>query len=492
MTTLAQINETLEEHTPLLEGSRDGISQLQTSFGRFLRGSLDDLESQRESMGRGTTAVPTSTQVQQTREQGEGLFNPDMLTGLFAGLGSAFSLATIGALFKALLKRGIFAAAAITLADEIGAYVKNLTGSELVGDITEKGIVYGSLGALLFGKKGAISGAIIGASIVFGDRLAEEIRKHKIGGEEFSNVLAEATKSAVTIGTGVGVGFLFGGPVGAIIGGLVAGIPELVRLIGLYNTDEDFKRDVDALFAKIKGAYEAILNSVTDAVNSIIDPIASYFTFSGAERTKLQELDPQLAAQIADVEAQMKAPLDIMRGNVSSTADERRAAAEQLKALRAQKKALTERAEALVEGKVPGLETLVPAVPETLTENRQKVLSIQDTAERIAIDLGKSPAEAAAIQRRVSNRMSNSLTPEKTGELTLSRELGFGNDIEKLRARIDQMENKGTTQVVDASQRSGDTNVVTQNTNISGSGPSVDQSDLVRNAMQNVSGRPVY
>ena len=54
------------------------------------------------------------------------------------------------------------------------------------------------------------------------------------------------------------------------------------------------------------------------------------------------------------------------------------------------------------------------------------------------------------------------------------------------------MENKGTTQVVDASQSSGDTNVVTQNTNISGSGPSVDQSDLVRNAMQNLSGRPVY
>ena len=88
--------------------------------------------------------------------------------------------------------------------------------------------------------------------------------------------------------------------------------------------------------------------------------------------------------------------------------------------------------------------------------------------------------------------MSNSITPEKTGELTLARELGFGNDIEKLRARIDQMENKGTTQVVDASQRSGDTNVVTSNTNISGSGPSVDQSDLVRNAMQNLSGRPVY
>ena len=490
MTTLAQINETLEEHTPLLEGSRDGISQLQTSFSRFLRGSLDDLESQRESMDRGTTAVPTSTQVQQTREQGEGLFNPDMLTGLFAGLGSAFSLATIGAVFGALLKRGIFTLAAAVLADDIGKYVENATGSELFGNVVTQGITYGSLGFLLFGPKGAIGGAIIGASMAFGDKLAEHIRKYDIGGE-FENVVAEAASSATVIGAAAGVGFLFGGPVGAIVGGLIGGVGEVTKLIALYKTDDEFKKEVDALFAKIKGAYEAILNSVTDAVNSIIDPIASFFTFSGAERTKLQELDPQLAAQIADVEAQMKAPMDIMRGNVRSTADERRAAAEQLKALNAQKKALTKKAEALVEGKTPGLETLVPAVPETLTENRQKVLSIQDTAERIAIELGKSPAEAAAIQRRVSNRMSNSLNPEKTGELTLARELGFGNDIEKLQARIAEMESRGTTQVVDASQSSGDTNVVTSNTNISGSGPAVDQSSLVRNS-QTATRNPHY
>ena len=299
MTTLAQINETLEEHTPLLEGSRDGISQLQTSFSRFLRGSLDDLESQRESMGQGTTTVPTSTQVQQTRERGEGLFNPDMLTGLFAGLGSAFSLATIGAVFKALLKKGIFVLAAAVLADDIGKYVENATGSELFGNVVTQGVTYGSLGFLLFGPKGAIGGAIIGASMAFGDKLAEHIRKYDIGGE-FENVVAEAASSATVIGAAAGVGFLFGGPVGAIVGGLIGGVGEVTKLIALYKTDDEFKKEVDALFAKIKGAYEAILNSVTDAVNSIIDPIASYFTFSGAERQALRDLDPELLKQIED------------------------------------------------------------------------------------------------------------------------------------------------------------------------------------------------
>jgi len=487
MTTLAQINETLEEHTPLLEGSRDGISQLQTSFSRFLRGSLDDLESQRESMGQGTTTVPTSTQVQQTRERGEGLFNPDMLTGLFAGLGSAFSLATIGAVFRALLKRGIFTLAAAVLADDIGKYVENATGSELFGNVVTQGITYGSLGFLLFGPKGAIGGAIIGASMAFGDKLAEHIRKYDIGGE-FENVLAEAASSATVIGAAAGVGFLFGGPVGAIVGGLIGGVAEVTKLIALYKTDDEFKKEVDALFAKIKGAYEAILNSVTDAVNSIIDPIASYFTFSGAERETLRDLNPQLLKQIEDNEARID-ELKKQRIANASNFQKRQEIQTELDKLQDETGDLKDKAEALVEGKAPGLETFVP---ETLTENRQKVLSIQDTAERIAIELGKSPAEAAAIQRRVSNRMSNSLNPEKTGELALARELGFGNDIEKLRARIDQMENKGTTQVVDASQRSGDTNVVTSNTNISGSGPSVDQSDLVRNAMQNLSGRPVY
>ena len=486
MTTLAQINETLEEHTPLLEGSRDGISQLQTSFSRFLRGSLDDLESQRESMDRGTTAVPTSTQVQQTREQGEGLFNPDMLTGLFAGLGSAFSLATIGAVFGALLKRGIFTLAAAVLADDIGKYVENATGSELFGNVVTQGITYGSLGFLLFGPKGAIGGAIIGASMAFGDKLAEHIRKYDIGGE-FENVLAEAASSATVIGAAAGVGFLFGGPVGAIVGGLIGGVGEVTKLIALYKTDDEFKKEVDALFAKIKEAYEAILNSVTDAVNSIIDPIASYFTFSGAERETLRDLNPQLLKQIEDNEARID-ELKKQRIANASNFQKRQEIQTELDKLQDETGDLKDKAEALVEGKAPGLETFVP---ETLTENRQKVLSIQDTAERIAIELGKSPAEAAAIQRRVSNRMSNSLTPEKTGELTLARELGFGNDIEKLQARIAEMESRGTTQVVDASQSSGDTNVVTSNTNISGSGPAVDQSSLVRNS-QTATRNPHY
>ena len=486
MTTLAQINETLEEHTPLLEGSRDGISQLQTSFSRFLRGSLDDLEAQRESMGQGTTTVPTSTQVQQTRERGEGLFNPDMLTGLFAGLGSAFSLATIGAVFKALLKRGIFAAAAAVLADDIGKYVENATGSELFGNVVTQGVTYGALGFLLFGPKGAIGGAIIGASMAFGDKLAEYIKEYDIGGD-FSNVLAEAASSATVIGTAAGVGFLFGGPVGAIVGGLIGGVAEVTKLIALYKTDDDFKKEVDALFARIKGAYEAILNSVTDAVNSIIDPIASYFTFSGAERETLRDLNPELLKQIEDNEARID-ELKKERIANASNFQKRKEIQTELDKLEDETGDLKDKAEALVEGKAPGLETFVP---ETLTENRQKVLSIQDTAERIAIELGKSPAEAAAIQQRVSRRMSNSLTPEKTGELTLARELGFGNDIEKLQARIAEMESRGTTQVVDASQSSGDTNVVTSNTNISGSGPAVDQSSLVRNS-QTATRNPHY
>ena len=322
--------------------------------------------------------------------------------------------------------------------------------------------------------------------MAFGDKLAEYIKEYDIGGD-FSNVLAEAASSATVIGTAAGVGFLFGGPVGAIVGGLIGGVAEVTKLIALYKTDDEFKKEVDALFARIKGAYEAILNSVTDAVNSIIDPIARYFTFSGAERETLRDLNPELLKQIEDNEARID-ELKKERIANASNFQKRQEIQTELDKLEDETGDLKDKAEALVEGKAPGLETFVP---ETLTENRQKVLSIQDTAERIAIELGKSPAEAAAIQQRVSRRMSNSLTPEKTGELTLARELGFGNDIEKLQARIAEMESRGTTQVVDASQSSGDTNVVTSNTNISGSGPAVDQSSLVRNS-QTATRNPHY
>ena len=493
MTTLAQINDTLETHTPLLQGAKDGISNLSTSFNRFMRGTLDDLESQRERMGEGTTTAPTSTQVQQTRENADGgLFPMGMLSGLFAGLGGAFSLATIGALFRSLLKRGIFVAAAAVLANEIGKYVKNATGSELIGDITEKGIVYGSLGALLFGKKGAIGGAIIGASIVFGDRLAEEIRKYKIGGEEFSNVLAEATKSATTIATGVGVGFLFGGPVGAIVGGLVAGIPELVRLISLYKTDEDFKKDVDALFAKISDAVKAIYNQIESAVNGVLDGIASFFTFSSAERERMRDLDPQLLKQIEDNEARIS-ELKKQRIANASNVEKRREIQRELSKLEAETDDLTDKAEDILSADDPYNESVRALAPQ-LIENDEKVKELVPMAERIALQFGKSESEAEMIRQGYESVLAGrtgAVDPEAAAEKFLARSVGA--EIEDVRSQMNMMNQGGITRNphVDARQISGDTNVVTQNTQISTSGSSVDKSDLVSNAMQNLSGRPV-
>jgi len=152
MTTLAQVNETLESQTPLLEESRDGINKLEDSFSKFFMGSLDDLEASREAMNRRAGGATSSTVIQQQQQQqdgdGSGLFSR-----IFEGLGQALSLAAVAGLFKALMKRGIFGLAALTLADDIGEYVKNMTGSDLLGEITEKGIAYASIGAMLFCKK---------------------------------------------------------------------------------------------------------------------------------------------------------------------------------------------------------------------------------------------------------------------------------------------------------------------------------------------------
>ena len=64
------------------------------------------------------------------------------------GLGAAGLLGTIGG----FLKTGLFAAIGIALADELGEYVEGLTGSQILGNMTEWAAIGGAAG-FLFGPK---------------------------------------------------------------------------------------------------------------------------------------------------------------------------------------------------------------------------------------------------------------------------------------------------------------------------------------------------
>ena len=301
MTTLAQVNETLESQTPLLEESRDGINKLEDSFSKFFMGSLDDLEASREAMNRRAGGATSSTVIQQQQQQqdgdGSGLFSR-----IFEGLGQALSLAAVAGLFKALMKRGIFGLAALTLADDIGEYVKNMTGSDLLGEITEKGIAYASIGAMLFGKKGLIAGAILGGIKGFSNTIAEHIRNHKLAGE-YSYVAGQATSSVLNIATGAGIGFMFAGPLGALVVGLGAAAVEAGTWIEQYQNNPEFRDQVNKITDKVGAIFDKITGDVAETVDLIFDDLVR----TQKERMQIKTFNPNLYNELVENEKELAA-----------------------------------------------------------------------------------------------------------------------------------------------------------------------------------------
>ena len=152
---LEYANKSLDEQVigqeRLIEAVEDLVS--------LQRRNLDDLESERE--GDGDTAAPITKGPRGSGGSGvsDGGFSLPSIGLGAAGLGAIAT--TMGA---RLLKRGLPAAIAVTMADEIGEYVTGATGSQELGAATERGLVAGGIGSI-FGKRIGIVAGIIGAAM---------------------------------------------------------------------------------------------------------------------------------------------------------------------------------------------------------------------------------------------------------------------------------------------------------------------------------------
>jgi len=492
MTTLAQVNETLEMHTPLLEDSRDGIVKLEDSFSKFFMGSLDDLESRREAMGSGTSGAPTAGQVQTQQQEAEsnGLFSR-----IFDGLSNALSFAAVAGLFKALMKRGIFGIAALTLADEIGEYVKKMSGSDLLGDITEKGIVYASIGAMLFGKKGLIAGAILGAVTVFSDKIAKSIEDHEMAGE-YSYAIGQGASALFTIGSAASVGFLLAGPMGALVAAVGAGALEITNLVSRYKTDKKFRSQVDGILDEVTAAIDSLLGKVADTVNMIFD---------GAIRTKqeridLQNFNPALYDELVQNEKELALAVSKYNRLVSTGAP-----ASQIEAARLEMMGVKEKRSEIesrirpeedaikiikAEGEFgPGAANpyVQPKAISDITAGRD----LTDIIKRIAIESGENEGAAAQIAAAASQASKISRSGEEGKEAALATTARLlGIEILELRQKINQLETKQTPNVInapttDASKTEINSQMVSQQ-----SGPTIDLNDQIAAAKKRVSGRP--
>lgn len=288
MTTLADINQTLQVNNNALEDVKHNIGDIKVGilglFSMEKSKRLDELEANRE-FKKENVGIATSIQQPQTIKSDDSGGGFNMLnalglgalgTNLLAGAGKLFSLAFLSKLLKGG-KRGVFGLIAAAFADEIGAGVAALTGSNFAGLLTEAGIVGGAAG-LMFGPKGAILGALASGILVASNKLGNyvetELAKQNI---DWAPIIGESAKGLTNIASFATIGGLALGPLGAIGGAIVAGSFSLYKAYDRYQNDPKFKELVDKKASEIKQNIENSLkaagNLLLDTLNVIADPL---------------------------------------------------------------------------------------------------------------------------------------------------------------------------------------------------------------------------
>ena len=196
MTTLADINNTLEKQTNIQTITSYRIDTLAGSFDDFFKmvtdASGDDLEKESEEQRQ---AANVKDQVQRTETKSSGGFFDFDVGNLMP-----FAAGLLGA----LLKRGLPAALGVILADEVGKFIGDLTGSKLFANVAEWGTMGGAAGFLLGGPMGGLMGAAIGA--IFSDvsrtKIAEilsSIFEKEIKASDPATLTAAGIASAVVL-----------------------------------------------------------------------------------------------------------------------------------------------------------------------------------------------------------------------------------------------------------------------------------------------------
>lgn len=175
MATLADINNTLIANNAIAERSDskiDALAQMWADYTFDYRRRANAAERQAREAGREASASQQkSGNMAAGTASGIAGSASNLLSGFTLGsmgLGAAGLLGTIGG----FLKTGLFAAIGIALADELGEYVEGLTGSQILGNMTEWAAIGGAAG-FLFGPKFGIYGAIAGA--LFSDTARQKI-----------------------------------------------------------------------------------------------------------------------------------------------------------------------------------------------------------------------------------------------------------------------------------------------------------------------------
>jgi len=315
-TTLADLRDKLEES----DSKQDKLVELQSETTRgidklvgFAKPKLDDLEKQREERDQVVTAVREDAPVAVQKETG--LFGNlldflgikeigDMGKAALGGIGGLLGLNILKNLFTGdakvkskrpgiggLLKRGIIGGLLITLADEVAEQVEKYTGSELAGDVTGFAMTGAGLGSI-FGPKGMIAGAFIGAVNRYSEEVAKKIKK-EYDNKDMNVLAGEAVQSGLNIGAATAGGFLVGGPAGAIVAFLGSAGLETARLLKQYQDDPEFKRQVDLLGKRITESIKGIIEQSKNYLDKIFDPLIT----TEAEMNAYRQANPEKAAR---------------------------------------------------------------------------------------------------------------------------------------------------------------------------------------------------
>jgi len=324
--TLSDINKTLQEQTLDLGEKQAQTSQRVDSLAKGFNAFFDMIKNAEEEDARSAeeakreiskTRSDASTSVGRTKsaKNGGGFFDFDV--------GNLLPLA--GAFLSGMIKRGIPAILATVLADEIAEAVTKLTGSQILGSISEWATIGGAAGFLVGGLKGGIIGAILGTVFSDGvrdsiatklnDLLDTELKKDDWQTLAISGGLAAAGLSLPKL-IGLMAGKLmpfFLGPKGLLVALSIA----IGGLIVAYATDEEFRKDVNKALAPMFMAITDALTSVKDWIkNKINEFLPSFVTTSAEDRAIREEMSKSEAGQkLLREEANIKGQISEITGS---------------------------------------------------------------------------------------------------------------------------------------------------------------------------------
>lgn len=160
MSTLADVNKTLQDQNGNLEDQSKSLDRINKNFETFFRELAAAEQTDAETATEAERRKPQQSQTQSNesnRSAGIGAFSGGLLgAGGLLGMGKTLGMG--------LLKRGVPGVIGMMLADEIGDWVTSESGSKDLGDSIQRAVGFGSLG-LIFGKKFAVVGAVLGAAL---------------------------------------------------------------------------------------------------------------------------------------------------------------------------------------------------------------------------------------------------------------------------------------------------------------------------------------